>query len=152
MRHIITAALVLILGVTAAGCHTGTAGAASSSWTGPYSEQAAQQEAASSGRGQYHANRSGHVAGFPPGPWDAAGKALQDAAKDTSQGLKNTGKDLQKAAEDTGKDLKQAAEDTGKDLTRAGKEAAQAAKDAGQDAKHAIQDPSQAVKNTQKKP
>ena len=137
MRIMILTALVLALGLTAAGCQTGTAGAASPSGSGP---SAAVREL-SRVPGAYHASGTGHVDGFKPGPWDRAGQAVRGAAERTEQGVKDTGKAMQKAAKDTGKAAERAAKDTGKTVRRAaedtGKAARQAAKDTGKAIKKA---------------
>ena len=133
----ILTALVLALGLTAAGCQTGIAGAASS--RGPEPRAAVSQIQRTPGA--YYANGTGHVSGFPGGPWDQAGQAIRGAAKRTGQGAEDTGKAVEKAVKDTGKTAKKAAKDTGKAVKKAaertGEAAKQTAKDAGQAVRNA---------------
>ena len=110
MRSWITAALLLALGLSLAGCGNDHAGAAASRWDG---EQALHQQSAAWG-------------------------PLEDRTED-GDALEQAGEDLKDAAKNAGDTAKQAAKDAGQAVKRAAEDAGQAAKDMGEDAKRSAE-------------
>lgn len=134
VRKLMTAALVLTLALTAAGCGTGNAGTAANRWSGGMNDAAtgnnAQdrrwQDESETMDGAYSANEKGRVKGFegydPTDPRltesgsDALHKAKTDAKKGTTD-LKNAAKDMGDAAKNAAKSIGDTAEDALDDMT-----------------------------------
>lgn len=120
VRKLMTAALILTLGLALTACGNETAGTAANRWTGT---NAASQEWAiqrqsdargpleDRGNGAYHADETGRVDGYHTDSADGtrgsakedmkdAGKNLGNAAKDAAKGAGNAVKDAAKGAGD----------------------------------------------------
>lgn len=150
VRKLMTAALILTLGLALTACGNETAGTAANRWTGT---NAASQEWAiqrqsdargpleDRGNGAYHADETGRVDGFHTDSADGtrgnakedmkdAGKDLSNAAKDAAKGAGDAAKDVGEAAKDAARGVGDAAEDTLDGMTNAAKDTAKSAKDA----------------------
>ena len=123
VRKLMTAALILTLGLSVAGCGNKDAGTAANRWAGTGTNAASQEWAIqreTQARGPledsstYHADRDGRVDGYHARTSDGTrGKVGED--------LKDAGKDLGDAAKDAARGVGDAAEDTldaAKDATK----------------------------------
>lgn len=132
VRKLMTAALILTLGLALTACGNETAGTAANRWTGT---NAASQEWAiqrqsdargpleDRGNGAYHADETGRVDGYHTDSADGTrGSAKED--------MKDAGKNLGNAAKDAARGVGDAAEDTLDGMTNAAKDTAKSAKDA----------------------
>ena len=119
MRSWITAALLLALGLSLAGCGNDHAGAAASRWDG---EQALHQQSAARGPLEDRTEEGDAL--------EQAGEDLKDAAKDAGQAVKRAAKDAGQAAKDMGEDAKRSAESIGKSAQDALEDAADDARTA----------------------
>lgn len=121
MRSWITAALLLALGLSLAGCGNDHAGAAASRWDG---EQALHQQSAARGPLEDRTEEGDAL--------EQAGEDLKDAAKDAGQAVKRAAKDAGQAAKDMGEDAKRSAESIGKSAQDALEDAADDARTAAE--------------------
>lgn len=119
MRSWITAALLLALGLSLAGCGSDHAGAAASRWDG---EQALHQQSAARGPLEDRTEEGDAL--------EQAGEDLKDAAKDAGDTAKQAAKDAGQAAKDMGEDAKRSAESIGKSAQDALEDAADDARTA----------------------
>lgn len=121
MRSWITAALLLALGLSLAGCGNDHAGAAASRWDG---EQALHQQSAARGPLEDRTEEGDAL--------EQAGEDLKDAAKDAGDTAKQAAKDAGQAAKDMGEDAKRSAESIGKSAQDALEDAADDARTAAE--------------------
>lgn len=121
MRSWITAALLLALGLSLAGCGNDHAGAAASRWDG---EQALHQQSAARGPLEDRTEEGDAL--------EQAGEDLKDAAKDAGDTAKQAAKDAGQAAKDMGEDAKRSAENIGKSAQDALEDAADDARTAAE--------------------
>ena len=121
MRSWITAALLLALGLSLAGCGSDHAGAAASRWDG---EQALHQQSAARGPLEDRTEEGDAL--------EQAGEDLKDAAKDAGDTAKQAAKDAGQAAKDMGEDAKRSAESIGKSAQDALEDAADDARTAAE--------------------
>lgn len=116
MRSWITAALLLALGLSLAGCGNDHAGAAASRWDG---EQALHQQSAARGPLEDRTEEGDAL--------EQAGEDLKDAAKDAGdtakQAAKDMGEDAKRSAESIGKSAQDALEDAADDARTAAERA-----------------------------
>lgn len=107
MRNsLIAAALVLVLGLSAAGCGTQNAGTSAYRWNDSQNNAQTQQELArgplEDSTGAYHADKGGKVDDFQRNHGaEHAEDGLKKAGEDILNGAKNAGKSIGNAAEDT---------------------------------------------------
>lgn len=116
-RKLMTAALILTLAFTAAGCGTKNAGASARNWVDGY-----DRTYEASGNSRYTADSQGRVQGY-----DTPGS---DAAND----IKNAGRDAVNDAKNAGRDAANAAKNAGQDAANGMKNAARSIGDATEDA------------------
>ena len=103
-RTLITAALILAIGLSAAGCGAQNAGTAAYRWNSQNSAESQQdlaRGAPESHTGAYHADEDGRVDDFREG----------HRSEHTEDDLKKAGEDLMKGAEDAGKSIGKATEE-----------------------------------------
>ena len=121
LRNVMTAALVLTLGLTAAGCSNSTAGASARNWWDNTAAERRATDAQNESRGplnnsRYTADRDGRVRGYEAQTNDsAAGRnaaaQAKQAGRDAVNGVKNAARSVGDAAEDALDDVTDAARD-----------------------------------------
>ena len=100
-KSFITAALILAIALSAAGCGTGNAGTSAYQWNGTQSQQELARGTEKQD-GTYHADKNGQVDGYrTDGSTDHTENSLTKAGEDLTQGAKDAGESIGKAAEDT---------------------------------------------------
>lgn len=103
-RSLMAAALILALGLTAAGCGAQNAGTAAYRWNSQNSAETQQDLARGAPQertGAYHADEKGRVDDFRD----------KHRSEHTEDDLKKAGEDLMKGAEDAGKSIGKATEE-----------------------------------------
>ena len=140
VRKLMTAALILTLGLALTACGNETAGTAANRWTGT---NAASQEWAiqrqsdargpleDRGNGAYHADETGRVDGYHTDSADGTRGSAKEDMKDAGKNLGNAAKDAAKGAGNAVKDAAKGAGDAAKDVGEAAKDAARGVGDAG---------------------
>ena len=106
-KPLITAALILAVALSAAGCGAGNAGTAAYQWNGTQSQQDLARGTTEDRDGAYHADGTGRVEGF----------RKDGKAEHTEDDLKKAGEDLMQGARDAGESIGRAAENTLDGLT-----------------------------------
>lgn len=142
VRKLMTAALILTLGLALTACGNETAGTAANRWTGT---NAASQEWAiqrqsdargpleDRGNGAYHADETGRVDGYHTDSADGTRDSAKEDMKDAGKNLGNAAKDAAKGAGNAVKDAAKGAGDAAKDVGEAAKDAARGVGDAAED-------------------
>ena len=101
-KSLMAAALILALGLTAAGCGAGNAGTAAYRWNNAETQQDLARGAPEDRDGAYHADKNGRVDGFRQDQkGDHTENDLKKAGEDLMQGAKDAGKSIGKATEET---------------------------------------------------
>lgn len=117
LRNVMTAALVLALGLTAAGCSSSTAGTSARDWTNQDRTLDAQNESRGPLRdGRYTADQDGRVRGYDARTNDSAARRnaaaqARQAGEDAVDGVKDAARSIGDAAEDALDDVTDAARD-----------------------------------------
>ena len=106
-KTLITAALILAVALSAAGCGAENAGTSAYRWNGTQSQQDLSRGTTEDRDGAYHADKKGRVDGF----------RKDGKAEHTEDDLKKAGEDLMNGAKDAGKSIGKAAEETLDGLT-----------------------------------
>ena len=129
VRKLMTAALILTLGLALTACGNETAGTAANRWTGT---NAASQEWAiqrqsdargpleDRGNGAYHADETGRVDGYHTDSADGTRGSAKEDMKDAGKNLGNAAKDAAKGAGNAVKDAAKGAGDAAKGRGRSG--------------------------------
>lgn len=118
-RKLMTAALILTLAFTAAGCGTKNAGASARSWVDGY-----DRTYEASGDSRYTADNQGRVRGYDTPGSDAAND-MKNAGRDAANAAKNAGQDAANGMKNAARSIGDATEDALDDMTNAAKKSSQ---------------------------
>ena len=122
-RKLMTAALILTLALTAAGCGTKNAGASARNWVDGY-----DRTYEATGDGHYAADNPGQVKGYGAHSNDTGRDvtdSLKNAGRDAANGAKNAGRDVANGMKDAAQNIGDAAEDALDDMGNAAKKSSQ---------------------------
>lgn len=130
LRKVMTAALVLTLGLTAAGCSNSTAGTSARHWWDSKLDTANSRaiDAQNESRGpvsgsRYAADREGRVQGYDARTNDtAAGRNAAARAEQAGQDMKNAGRDMANGVKNAARSVGDAAEDALDGMTNAARD------------------------------
>lgn len=101
-KYLITAALILAVGLSAAGCGAQNAGTAAYQWNGTQAQQDLARGTPEERTGTYHADEDGRVEDFQK----------DHSSEHTENDLKKAGEDIMQGARDAGESIGKAAENT----------------------------------------
>lgn len=126
IRTVITAALVVVLGLSAAGCGGTNAATSAHRWNDAQTQQRlARGDAGERNNAAYQAGDDGWVKGFRS---DGSGQTTQDQSRagramtNAGRGLKDAGEDLAQGAKDAARGVGDAVEDTLDDMGQAARD------------------------------
>ncbi len=122
-RKLMTAALILTLALTAAGCGTKNAGASARNWVDGYDRYYETTD-----DGHYTADNQGRVQGYDARTNDTGRDVTDDiknAGRDAANDAKNAGRDVANGMKNAARNIGDATEDTLDDMTNAAKKSSQ---------------------------